>query len=78
MLAGGERAGMSTTGSTCHHLSPSGTRTASFVQLNVYKPVMFKELLATYLEALLAPSQKYKQFSLRALGGQVRYQKKKM
>ena len=67
---GGE--GVATTGSTAElcHLSPSGTRRASFVR---FRPAMFRELLTTYLEALLAPSQKYKHFSLRALGGQVGY-----
>lgn len=71
---GGE--GMSTTGSTAEHchLSPSGTRRASCVRLNVFRPDMFKELLIPYFKALLVPSQKYKHF-LRALGGQVRYQK---
>lgn len=70
-LEGRGAQGVSTTGSNAErcHLSPSGTRRASFVRLNVFRPSVFKELLTTYLQALLAPSQKDKHFSLRALGG---------
>lgn len=68
---------MSATGSAAERcrLSPSGTRRAGFVRLNVFRLAVFKELLTTFLQALLAPSREYKHFSLRALGGQVRYQK---
>lgn len=52
--------------------SPSGTERTSWVRLNAFRSAMFKEILSTYLQA---PSQKYKHFSLRALGGQVRHQK---